>query len=75
MADTSLAKKLMGWEPEVSFSDGLDRTIRWYFETQDRDDIAVDFEASLTERGLEKAGRKQVPAARAGGGRVATDPS
>ena len=49
----------------VSFSDGLDRTIRWYFDTYDRDDIAGDFEASLTGRGFEKAGRKTESAARA----------
>jgi nucleoside-diphosphate-sugar epimerase len=58
VADNSLAKELTGWEPEVSFSDGLDQTIKWYFETFDRNDVAEDFEASLTERGLEKAGRK-----------------
>ncbi len=65
VADNSLGKKLMGWEPEVSFSDGLDRTIRWYFEAHDRDDVATDFEASLTERGLEKSGRKSQPHAHA----------
>ncbi|MEZ5777643.1 MAG: NAD-dependent epimerase/dehydratase family protein [Paracoccaceae bacterium] len=53
VADNSLAKGLLGWEPEVSFSDGLDRTIRWYFDSHDRDTVAPDFEASLTERGLE----------------------
>ncbi len=54
VADNSLAKKLMGWEPKVSFSDGLDRTIRWYFDSHKRDVVAQDFEASLTERGYEK---------------------
>ncbi len=53
VADNSLAKQLLGWEPEVSFSDGLDRTIRWYFDSHDREDVAPDFEKSLTERGLE----------------------
>lgn len=58
VADNSLAKKLMGWEAKVSFSDGLDRTIRWYFDTHEREGVAKDFEASLTGRGFEGVGRK-----------------
>jgi nucleoside-diphosphate-sugar epimerase len=53
VADNSMAKRLLDWEPEVSFSDGLDRSIRWYFDSHERDAVAEDFEASLTERGLE----------------------
>lgn len=62
VADNSLAKKLTGWEPKVSFSDGLDKTIKWYFETHDREGIAEDFEASLTGRGFEGKGKKAVAA-------------
>lgn len=62
VADNSLAKKLLDWEPQVSFSDGLDRTIRWYFASHDRDTLAKDFEESLTERGLEKPGLKTAAA-------------
>lgn len=62
VADNSLAKKLLDWEPHVSFSDGLDRTIRWYFASHDRDALAKDFEESLTERGLEKPGLKTAAA-------------
>ena len=39
VADNSLAKKLLGWEPQVYFKDGLRRTIDWYFETKDRDEV------------------------------------
>jgi nucleoside-diphosphate-sugar epimerase len=53
VADNSMAKRLLDWEPEVSFSDGLDRSIRWYFDAHERDAVAEDFEASLTERGLD----------------------
>ncbi|MGJ8584733.1 MAG: NAD-dependent epimerase/dehydratase family protein [Marinosulfonomonas sp.] len=56
VADNSLAKELLGWEPEVSFEEGLDRTIRWYFDVHTREGLEKDFEASLTERGLEKVG-------------------
>ena len=55
VADNGLAKRLLNWEPQVTFSDGLDRTIRWYFDSHDREVVAEDFEASLTERGLKKA--------------------
>jgi UDP-glucose 4-epimerase len=29
VADTSLAKKLLGWEPRVMFKEGLQQTIDW----------------------------------------------
>ena len=50
VCDNSLGKRLLGWEPKVSFSDGLDRTIKWYYETKQRDVVARDFERLLTER-------------------------
>src|ERR1700674_2514488 len=33
VADNSRAKKLLGWEPQVSFRDGLKRTVEWYYKT------------------------------------------
>ena len=54
VSDNSLAKKLLGWEPQVSFSQGLERTIKWFFENHKREEVAKDFEAALTERGIEK---------------------
>lgn len=50
VADNSLARRLLGWEPKVSFSDGLDRTIKWYYETKNADVVKKDFERMLTER-------------------------
>lgn len=29
VSDNSLAKRLLGWEPQVEFEEGLERTIRW----------------------------------------------
>jgi nucleoside-diphosphate-sugar epimerase len=57
VADNSLAKSLLGWEPKVPFSEGLDRTIRWYFDSHDREVVSKVFEESLTERGLESVRR------------------
>lgn len=50
VADNSLAKKLLGWEPQVTFTDGLQRTIDWYFREKDRDAVAGSLAALLSER-------------------------
>ncbi|MGE5835067.1 MAG: NAD-dependent epimerase/dehydratase family protein [Acidobacteriota bacterium] len=50
VADNSLARMLLGWEPKVKFMDGLHRTIDWYFKSKDRQAISTSLEARLTER-------------------------
>jgi nucleoside-diphosphate-sugar epimerase len=50
VADNSLAKKLLGWEPKILFKDGLKRTIDWYYATRDRDEVQRIFARMLTER-------------------------
>jgi nucleoside-diphosphate-sugar epimerase len=50
VADNALARMLLGWEPRVSFMDGLHRTIDWYFTEKDREAIAANLTARLTER-------------------------
>ncbi len=50
VADNSLAKKLLGWEPEVMFMDGLQRTIEWYILTKKQEEVAACLETLLTER-------------------------
>lgn len=50
VCDNSRARELLDWEPQVSFSDGLDRTMEWYFATKDRDEVRADFERALMER-------------------------
>jgi nucleoside-diphosphate-sugar epimerase len=50
VADNSLAKKLLGWEPRITFIDGLHRTIDWYFSTKDREEVASILDQVLTER-------------------------
>ena len=50
VADNFLAKKLLGWEPQVKFIDGLRRTIDWYFSTKHEREVAAIFETMLTER-------------------------
>lgn len=50
VADNSLAKRLLGWEPQVKFMDGLHRTIDWYFATKDREQVRALLDQRLTER-------------------------
>jgi len=50
VADNSLAKKLLGWKPEVKFIAGLKQTIDWYFKTKDRKKIKKLLEKKLMER-------------------------
>lgn len=50
VADNALAKKLLGWEPQVMFMDGLHRTIDWYVSTKKPEEVSAKLELILTER-------------------------
>jgi len=50
VADNKLAKKLLGWEPQVLFQEGLRRTIDWYFSTKDREQVRMILKRMLMER-------------------------
>jgi nucleoside-diphosphate-sugar epimerase len=50
VADNTLAKKLLGWEPQVKFVDGLHRTIDWYFATKNPREVRAFLAQRLTER-------------------------
>ena len=50
VADNSLARQLLGWEPKVKFMDGLHRTIDWYFQTKNRDQVRSTLDHVLKER-------------------------
>jgi UDP-glucose 4-epimerase len=50
VADNTLAKNLLGWEPRVKFCDGLKRTIDWYFAARDPEQLGRELELALTER-------------------------
>ncbi len=55
VADNSLARKLLGWEPKVRFMDGLRQTADWYFSTRDRAQVSATLQSLLTERTLHAA--------------------
>src|SRR5262249_34972685 len=46
VADNSRASELLGWQPQVSFVEGLHRTIDWYFAEKDPAEVRA-----LLERG------------------------
>jgi nucleoside-diphosphate-sugar epimerase len=50
VADNALARRLLGWEPRVTFADGLRRTIDWYFATHQREEVSGRLALALTER-------------------------
>ena len=51
VADNSLARRLLGWEPQTSFSDGLKSTFEWYFSTKEAEGVDAIFDHMLTGRG------------------------
>jgi UDP-glucose 4-epimerase len=50
VADNSLARRLLDWEPKVMFLDGLKKTIDWYFSTKSHDQARSLLARMLTER-------------------------
>jgi nucleoside-diphosphate-sugar epimerase len=50
VADCSLASQLLGWKPKIKFTDGLRRTIDWYFSTREKGQVQAILARMLTER-------------------------
>jgi nucleoside-diphosphate-sugar epimerase len=50
VADNALSKQLLGWEPQVKFMDGLQKTIDWYFSNKNAEEVRATLEGKLTER-------------------------
>jgi UDP-glucose 4-epimerase len=49
-ADLTRAKKVLGWIPKVSYKDGFERTIKWYFSVKEKEKIKASLEQLLMER-------------------------
>lgn len=50
VASNQLAKRLLDWEPQVTFREGLHRTIDWYFATKQREAVSTILPRMLTAR-------------------------
>ena len=62
VADNSLAKRLLGWEPTVAFADGLERTYDWYVSTKNPEEVRAILDFMLTGRGSSAGGSQLVGA-------------
>jgi UDP-glucose 4-epimerase len=49
-ADLTRARKVLGWEPKISYRDGFGKTIDWYFTTKNREEIQAGLDRLLFER-------------------------
>lgn len=49
-ADLTRTKEVLGWEPKISFDEGLKRTIEWYYSTADKVEISKKLRKLLYER-------------------------
>jgi len=47
VADISLAKKLLNWQPKYDFKTGLKKTIEWYFENKNKNFIKKNLKKLL----------------------------
>lgn len=50
VADNKLAKKLLGWEPQTNFFEGLHKTIDWYYQSKKRSEVKIILNDMLTAR-------------------------
>lgn len=50
VADNSLARQHLGWEPKMTFREGVRKTIDWYFRIKKREEVAATLNQVLTER-------------------------
>lgn len=49
-ADLTNARKILGWEPNVSYKEGFKKTIEWYFANRDKEEVKANMENLLMER-------------------------
>ena len=50
VADNSLAKKLLGWEPKILLKEGLKKTIEWYYSSRNKAEVEENLSLMLTGR-------------------------
>jgi len=58
VADNSLAKSLLGWEPAVPFATGLGSTIDWFVEAHDVDELRAELPSLLSARTAPSVSRR-----------------
>jgi UDP-glucose 4-epimerase len=49
-ADTTRAEELIGWEPQYTVKEGIERTLDWYVANRDVECVQANLEKLLHER-------------------------
>lgn len=49
-ADLTLARRILGWEPKISYREGFRKTVEWYFKDRKREEIEENLNHLLMER-------------------------
>jgi nucleoside-diphosphate-sugar epimerase len=49
-ADLSRSKKILGSEPKISYKEGFEKTIEWYFANKKVEEVKVNLDKILLER-------------------------
>jgi nucleoside-diphosphate-sugar epimerase len=49
-ADLTKARKVLGWAPKISYREGFENTVKWYFDTKNKRKVAKHLERLLVER-------------------------
>jgi len=49
-ADLTRARKILGWEPKISYKEGFKRTIEWYLSNKKREEVKANLDRLLMER-------------------------
>ncbi len=49
-ADLTKTRSVLDWEPATGFREGLQRTMKWYYENKNIEEVASKLGILLTER-------------------------
>lgn len=49
-ADLSKARRLLSWEPKISYREGFKKTIEWYFANKKKEEVKANLDKLLMER-------------------------
>jgi UDP-glucose 4-epimerase len=49
-ADLTRARKVLGWEPRVSYVEGFKKTVDWYFANNSEEKVKANLDRLLMER-------------------------
>ena len=48
--DSTRLQRELGWEPSLQFEEGIEKTVQWYPDNQERMDIVTSGDSSMQRR-------------------------